>query len=126
MRSKRLLFVVAMAGLMMGAQPVFAASAAVKQMAGIMDHLMHYPSDAEKAQLQTIIDDKGSSAQEKVVARSIKDLQHHVAAGDVDGLKQVMADASAPQDVRDLAGIVLNISHMPSADDKMKLEAMMK
>lgn len=126
MKSRNLLMVLSVAGLMLGAQPALAASAAVKAMAGIMDHLMHYPSAEEKVKLKAIMDDKASSANEKVIAKAIMDLQHHVAAGDADALKKVAGDASAPAEVRDLAGIVLNISHMPSDADKAKLEAMMK
>ena len=117
MKSRGLLMVLSVAGLTLGTQSALAASAAVKEMAGIMDHLMHYPSDAEKVKLKAIMEDKGSSADEKVVAKGIMDLQHHVAAGDVDSLKKVAGDSSAPQEVRDLAGIVLNISHMPSDAD---------
>jgi hypothetical protein len=37
-----------------------------------------------------------------------------------------MDDSSSPAEVRDLAGIILNLNHMPSAADKSKLEQMMK
>ena len=126
MKSKNLLCLVAMVGLMLGAQSALAASAAVREMAGILVHLEHYPNDAEKAKLKGIVDNKGSTEQERVLATAISNLKHHAADADVGKLKKVMGDAAAPAEVRDLAGIVLNLSHMPSAADKSKLEQMMK
>ena len=114
------------AGLMLGAQSALAASAAVREMAGIMMHLEHYPSDAEKTKLKAIVSDKGSTDDERVIAAAMTNLKHRAAAGDADKLKKVMGDMSAPAEVRDLAGIVLNMSHMPSAEDKSKLQMMMK
>ena len=126
MKSRILLCLVSMVGLMLGAQSALAASQAVREMAGIMVHLEHYPSDAEKATLKGIVDNKGSTAQERVLATAISNLKHKAAAGDTDKLKQVMGDTTAPAEVRDMAGIILNINHMPSAADKSKLEQMMK
>ncbi len=126
MKSRFLLVLLSVVGLMLGAQSALAASSAVREMAGIVMHLEHYPSDAEKARLKAIAADKDSTGQERVIATAIANLKHQVAAGDVDKLKKVAGDMSAPAEVRDLAGIVLNISHMPSSADKSKLEVMMK
>ena len=127
MKSKYLLvFLLSVVGLMLGAQAALAASAAVREMAGIMMHLEHYPSDAEKAKLKAIVADKGSTEQERVIATAITNLKHKVAAGDADKLKKVAADTSAPAEVRDLASIVLNVNHMASDADKGKLQMMMK
>ena len=126
MKSKYLLVLLSVLGLMLGAQSALAASAAVREMAGIMMHLEHYPSDADKARLKAIVADKGSTGQERVIATAITNLKHQVAAGDVDKLRNVAGDMSAPAEVRDLAGIVLDIHHMPSAADKSRLETMMK
>ncbi len=126
MTSKNILCVVSVLGLMLGAQTALAASAAVKEMAGIVMHLEHYPSDAGKVKLKGIVDNKGSTEQERVLATAIVNLQHKAAAEDVDKLKKVMGDAAAPAEVKELAGILLNINHKPSAADKTKLEQMMK
>jgi hypothetical protein len=126
MKSKYLLVLLSVAGLMQGAQSALAASGAVREIAGVMMNLSHYPSGAEKARLKAIVADKSSTEQERVIATAISNLEHKVAAGDVEKLKQVMGDMSAPVEVRDLAGIVLNISHKPSAADKQKLEMMAK
>ncbi len=126
MTSKNILCVVSVLGLMLGAQTALAASAAVKEMAGIVMHLNHFPSDAGKVTLKGIVDNKGSTEQERVLATAIANLQHQPAAGDVDKLKKVMNDAAAPAEVKELAGIILNINHKASAADKGKLEQMMK
>jgi len=126
MNSRIFLCFAAMAGLMLGAQSALAASQAVREMAGIIVHLEHYPSSDEKGKLKSIADNMASTAQERVLARAIMNLKHKAADEDKDKLKQVMNDAAAPAEVRDLAGIILNMSHMPSAADKSKLEQMMK
>lgn len=126
MKSKFLLVLLSVMGLMLGSQSALAASMAVRDMAGIMMNLKHYPGDAEKAKLKAIVADKASTEQERVIANAIMNLEHEAAAGDVDKLKKVMGDMSAPAEVRDLAGIVLHMSHKPSSADKSKLEMMMK
>jgi hypothetical protein len=126
MKSKYLWVLLSAAGLMLGAQSALAASAAVREMAGIMMHLNHYPSDAEKARLKAIAADMGSTGQERVIATAISNLEHKVAAADADKLRQVADDMSAPAEVRDLASIVLDINHKPDKSDKKKLEMMMK
>lgn len=126
MKCKFLLVLLSSVGLMLGAQAALAASTAVREMAGIMVHLEHYPSDAEKDKLKAIVADKGSTEQERVIATAITNLKHKVAAGDADKLKKVAADTSAPAEVRDLASIVLNVNHMASDADKGKLQMMMK
>ncbi len=125
MKSRMLLCFVSIAGLMLGAQSALAASAAVKEMAGIMDHLAHYASDAEKVQLKEIVDSKDSTAQERILATAIADIEHHAADKDKDQLNQVINDTAAPAEVRELASIVLNIAHHPTDADKAKLEKMM-
>lgn len=126
MKNRIFLCFVSMVGLMLGTQSALAASGAVREMAGIMVHLEHYPSDSEKAKLKGIVDNKGSTVQERALASAISNLKHKAAAEDKEKLKQVMDDAAAPAEVRELAGIILNMSHMPSALDKGKLEKMMK
>lgn len=126
MKSKHLWVMLSVAGLMAGAQPALAESAVVRDMAGVMMNLNHYPSDAEKTRLKAIAADKGSTEQERVIATAISNMEHKVAAGDMEKLRQVMNDMSAPAEVRDLAGIVLNTSHKPSKEDKRKLEMMAK
>lgn len=126
MMSRYLLVLALITGLMLGTSAAQAASPAVREMAGIVAHLAHYPSDAEKTRLQAIVSDASSTQQERTIAMAIANLQHRVSAGDADKLKKVTNDMSVPAEVRELAGIVLSINHMPSEADKSKLEMMMK
>lgn len=102
MKSRIFSCFVMLACLLLGAQPALAASGAVREMAGIMVKLEHYPGDAEKTKLKGIVDNEGSTAQERVLAAAISNLNHKVAAGDKGKLRQVMDDASAPAAVREL------------------------
>jgi hypothetical protein len=126
MKNKYLWILLSIASLMLGAQSAQAASAAVREMAGIMMHLNHYPSDAEKVRLKAIAADAGSIVQERVIAAAITNLEHRVAADDADKLKKVAGDMSVSAEVRELAAILLSINHRPSGADKKKLEMMMK
>lgn len=126
MKSKFLLVVLSTMGLMLGSQSALAVSTAVREMAGIVMHLNHYPSDAEKTRLRAIVADKDSTESERVIATAISNLEHKVTAGDAENLRKVTGDMSAPAEVRDLAGILLDINHKPGAADKGKLEAMTK
>lgn len=112
--------------LMFVAQPVLAATAAVREMAGILVKLEHYPSAAEKSRLKELATSSTNTEQEKVVANAISNVSHTAADADIAKLKQVMGDATAPAEVRDLAEIILNFSHHPSAADKGKLQQIMK
>jgi hypothetical protein len=107
-------------------QPAAAASPAVRDMAGVMLNFAHYPSDAQKATLKGIVDNKASTEQERLLANAILKVEHHAADADKPQLKQLMNDASIPAEVRNLAGIVLNLNHKPSAADTSVLQAMTK
>ena len=112
--------------LMLAVQPVLAASAAVREMAGMLVKLEHYPSAADKSRLMELAVSKDSTDLEKVIANAMVNLKHAVADADKAKLKQTQDDAAAPAEVRELAGIILGLNHKPSAADKDKLQQMMK
>ena len=126
MNSKKIVGFMSLLGLLLSVQTALAASVAVQEMAGVLVHLEHFPSDAEKTKLKGIVDNKSSTEQERVLATAISNLKHKATAEDKDKLKHLMDDTTTPAEVRELAGVVLNISHMPSAEDKGKLEKLMK
>ena len=68
MKSKHLFVLLSAAGLMLGAQSALAASVAVREMAGIVMNLKHYPSDAQKTELKAIVANKDSTEQERAIA----------------------------------------------------------
>src|SRR5437762_8252449 len=55
-----------------------AESKAVQTMAGILLHLQHYPTDADKQSLKQIIEDKSATKDERTVAQALMDVQHTV------------------------------------------------
>lgn len=97
---------------------------AIGTMASIMKHLNHHPSDAEKKDLQKIIHNHSSSANEKTLAQAMINLEHRVADGDKGMLSDLMHDAAATDNEKSLAKIILNLSHKPSSHDKELLKAM--
>lgn len=101
-------------------------SAAVQQMATIMHRLKHYPSPQGKQELQTIIDDRASSENERILARAMINLQHKAMGDDKTRLKRIMDNTGASASERELAGIIYRLDHRPSSADKQKLQAMMQ
>ena len=99
-----------------------AESKAVQTMAGILMTLNHFPGDAEKQTLKAIVDDKASTAQEKMIAQALINVQHKVSAEDKPKLEAIMNDQSAPASIKTLAMVIVNLNHMASATDKEKLK----
>ncbi len=99
-----------------------AETKAVQTMAGILVKLNHFPSDAEKASLKAIVEDKTTTASEKVVAEALMNLQHKVTAGDKTKLDELLKDKAATESVKTLATILVGLNHMPAEADKEKLK----
>lgn len=96
----------------------------LRQMAEVMEHVNHYPSDAEKKELNKIVSDSAATEAEKTIATAIINLQHSASDADKAKLDKIVNDASQPTNIRELARIVRNISHKPSGDDIKKLHSM--
>ena len=101
-----------------------AESKAVQTMAGILLHLQHYPTDADKQSLKQIIEDKSATKDERIVAQALMDVQHTVAAADKPKLEAMVKSDKASSSVKTLAEIILKLTHMPSESDKEKLKAL--
>ncbi|MCB1684555.1 MAG: hypothetical protein R3E82_11330 [Pseudomonadales bacterium] len=95
----------------------------VTTMAAIVLSLAHFPSDADKAVLAAIAQDEGS-ASVKTVASAIAGISHKVSDADRTRLLPIAADENEPADLRELAGIVAGINHMPGADARAALTAL--
>jgi len=95
---------------------------AVQTIAGILARLNHFPNDADKASLKGVVEDKATTAHEKVVAQALMNVQHKVTADDRAKLDEVLKDKAAPESVKTLATIVVNLNHTPSDADKEKLK----
>src|SRR2546430_889521 len=101
-----------------------AESRAVQTMAGILLHLQHYPTDADKQSLKQIIEDKSATKDERTVAQALINVQHMVAAADKPKLEAIAKNDKATSPVKTLAEIILKLNHMPSESDKGKLKAL--
>jgi hypothetical protein len=99
-----------------------AETKAVQTMSGILLKLNHFPSDGEKKTLQQIVEDKNTTAHERVVAQALINVQHKAAAEDRTKLEAVLKDTTAPESVKTLATIILGLNHAPSDADKEKLK----
>ncbi|MBI1195683.1 MAG: hypothetical protein GC138_07550 [Gammaproteobacteria bacterium] len=114
-----------LAGMMFGVT-TYAASPAVKEMAGILSHLNHYPSDSEKRSLGNIVKDTNANRAERVIAEAMMQMRHHVNAADRERLEAISRDQGVDKDTRQLAGILASIVHHPSQGDVAALDDMMK
>ena len=121
MRSKHL--VVLLLPLMFAALPAAAVAGgdAIRTMAGIILHLEHYPTNAEKRTLDGILRDPSATAGEKTIAGALMRMQHSVGGEDASALRALAANAKAGAGERELASILLGIHHHPSAMDRKRL-----
>jgi len=101
-----------------------AESKAVQTMAGILLHLQHFPTDADKQSLRQITEDKSATNDERTVAQALMDVHHTAAAADKPKLEAIVQDDKAASSVKTLASIILSLKHMPSEGDKEKLKAL--
>lgn len=101
-----------------------AESRAVRAMAGILMHLQHFPSDADKQSLKQITEDESATKDERTVAQALMDVRHTVAAADKPGLEAIVKSDQAPGSVKTLAEVILNLKHAPSESDKQKLKSL--
>jgi hypothetical protein len=99
-----------------------AETKAVQTMSGILMKLNHFPSDAEKKTLQAIVDDKTTTADERVVAQALINMKHKPAAEDQTKLEAVAKSKTASESVKTLATIVAGLNPTPSEADKEKIK----
>lgn len=104
--------------------PAAGDSKNVKAMAGILMNLNHFPSDAEKTQLQAIVSDASASAEEKTVATALLGLQHKVADADKSKLQAIIdgKDSKISESLKTIAAALAGLNHTPSAAEKEKLK----
>ncbi len=132
MKIRMLTFAIVFSLTFFGSQTAFAGSQkravsnAMHEMAKIMSHLNHFPSEAEKETLLKIIKNDSTTMRERMLAKSMHNLEHKATEPDKKKLSEIMEDESAPTHVRDMASIIFTLTHKPSATDKEKLSQMLK
>jgi oligoendopeptidase F len=125
---KKFVFILAGIGIacLLSTGVVLAADGAIQTLARITMNLNHFPSDADKAELQAIIDSDDATEEEADIAMAVANFQHKVAEKDTERLTDIVNDDSSEADSRTLASILLRTNHTPSDDDKMALAALAK
>lgn len=109
--------------LLLASAPVASAhDASIVTMAGIVMHLQHYPSEAEKKELAAIASDSSVTSGERTLAGALMRMRHMVEGADAAALRELAANIHASKDERELADILLGIHHHPSAVDKRRLK----
>jgi len=103
-----------------------AASPAVREMAGILSHLNHYPSDSEKRSLANIVKDANANRAERVIAEAMMHMRHHVSSPDRKHLDAIAEDHRVDGDARRLARILASVNHHPGSGDVEVLRDIMK
>jgi hypothetical protein len=116
---------VAVLGAFMALNVALAADDAIGTLARITMSLNHYPSDADKEELNAIIESDETTDEEVTIALAILNMQHTVGAGDAQRLDQLVADDMVEESVKTLAGILLHLNHTPSDEDKALLSALL-
>jgi len=101
-----------------------AHDATIRNLAGIIMHLNHYPSDAEKHELEALASDKHVTQGERTLASALMNMQHSVGGDDATALRALTANKDASQSERELADILLGIHHHPSANDQQRLKSL--
>jgi hypothetical protein len=99
-----------------------ADSKAIQTEARVLANLNHFANDAQKKDLQAVVDDKAATAQEKTVAQALLNVQHKVTDADKPKLQAIVDDKAAPESLKTIASVMLNLNHTPSADEKDKLK----
>ena len=94
----------------------------VQTMAAILARLNHFASDAEKATLKTIVDDKTSTDAERTVAQALINVQHKVAAADAPKLQALAKDPKASESIKTMASVIVGLNHTPTDAEKEKLK----
>jgi len=110
--------------LWMSVPVAFAGDATINTMSGIVMHLQHYPSNAEKQVLAKITQNNHATAGEKVLAGALMRMQHAVQGSDAAALRSLMSDKQASHNERELADILLGINHKPSSSDMRRLKTL--
>ena len=72
--------------------------------------------------MQAIIDSDSSTADEKIIATAIINIQHQATAGDKQKLQEIIDNTTPTSTVSALATIVHGFSHGISSADKRKLQ----
>ena len=99
-------------------------ASAMRDIAGIVASLNHFPSDADKATLATISADDTIAGGLREMATAVASISHAANAEGKEAMARIMASDQAPDNAKSLAGIIASLNHTASAEDKATLAGM--
>ena len=103
---------------------VAADTETIRSLAQITMNLNHHPSESERAILNAIIESDDTLEEEVAIAMALANMEHRVTPADAKRLADIVDDDFSDDSARKLAGILLNINHTPSDDDKVVLASL--
>jgi hypothetical protein len=101
-----------------------AGPSAVPTLAGILAELNHYPSAAHKETLAAISQDEANSDATRTIATAIHNIEHKAKPDDVAKLTKIQGDDKATAAEKQLAAIIMELSHSANAEAKKALKAL--
>jgi len=120
-RSLLLIIIISLAS-MTGTQAGDAHKSAIKRIAKIALSTNHFPSDSDKAELKTIMNNKNINDSLRIIAHALHNIQHSVNNTDKKALNKIANDAAAQPDIRKLAKILSDFNHNLSSNVSKELE----
>ncbi|MFT4887919.1 MAG: hypothetical protein ACJA2D_000169 [Pseudohongiellaceae bacterium] len=94
---------------------------ALKQIAGIVAGLNHFPSDADMNTLEEIMSGGEISQTVLIMADTVANIEHAANEGGKGAMAAIQASAQASEAAKVLAEVIENLSHTASADAKKML-----
>ena len=99
-------------------------ASALRDIAGIVASLNHFPSDADKAKLMEIAADETIAAGLREMATTVSNISHAATAEGKEAMARIAASDQAPDVAKSLAGIIGSLNHAASDEAKATLVAM--
>ena len=91
-------------------------------LAGILADMNHYPSDADRRELDAIAASDAVDDDLRAIARAIAGIEHTPSAEAEARLNGILASEAATEAEKILAGAVLRFEHKASVEDQSALE----
>jgi hypothetical protein len=98
-------------------------ASALRDIAGIVASLNHFPSDADKATLMEISGDESLAGGIRDMATAVSNISHAANAEGKEAMARIVASDQAPDVAKSLAGIIASLNHTASAEAKATLAA---
>ena len=115
---------VALVALLITGQPASADTSAASTLAGILLTMQHFPSEEQKATLETIASDEQVDKDLRIIAGAISNIQHQVPDEEHAALQAIVDDPSASEAAKTLAAAALAFKHQLPAENSTALQAL--